>query len=233
MDSIIKQMFGYEQYENSTRNRIDSCVFISTLTPFERFVIFRYSYGSGSINKILITGTDAKKRIQYWFKKTIDIYQFDKSPIPDILLINEMARQSFEDPEFYSLLDPELKLEISRFVILKFITILQGILYRAPILDNDVLVYRSSRGPYDKLAEGFIKDGLYPQKSFLSTTYKYNINNTGFIGDNCCYFILKIPKGSRTLHVPLFLHAYPFEDDRILSKYSEKNWLDFPTRETS
>jgi hypothetical protein len=182
---------------------------------WDKFIIWRYTLGSGSLNSFLIGLSPNVERTNYWCFLTFTYYNY-----PVTLISPEFKKYTkyFNEPAQFSALNQDEKLEISLSLIKDFVEALRNIVMNAPVVREAFVVYKTS-GEYPGLPD---KDKFYPktvlQLPFNSTTYDPQFNFAPFTSpdSDCCMFILTILKGSHVLYIPSELHAYPHEREVLL-----------------
>jgi hypothetical protein len=192
---------------------LDHTSYVSNLSLWDKFLIWRYTLGSGAINFSLV-GIAKDDQISFW------CYQFFKSWRYPPKYIHSRFRpylRYFENPK--ELLYRSDKLSISKSIISKFIHQLERIILSAPRNHSPFYVYKVS-SKYPELPEEstLSVNSIVFQKPFNSTTYNPQFNFAPFIAEDatCCLHKILIPKGSRMLLIPSEFHAYPHEMECLL-----------------
>ena len=192
--------------------------YISNLSLFDQFIIWRYTLGSGQVNLTLIGHSDETK-VFYWIYNffrhyNIDHYGRDQIPYP----FNRWL-DLFISPKNYLAYGDITKKIIANQIINAFVNHLESIILSAPPTPADITVYKVN-SPYPELPTelSYGNDVVVYQKPFNSTTYDPQLNFAPFLApDNCCCFIeILIPKGSKVLSIDPSLHAYPHEREILL-----------------
>lgn len=221
-----------DSVSNSTRRHILACnEYVGRLTTFSKYLLWRYSAGSASVNSYLIMGKLSGNALHwtylfflYW-KNTAVAQQVDINATRNFTRYNAY----FAAPESFQQLgksDPSAAGDIAMAVIRQYIMSLNAILLACPRPTGSLAVYKVASKypglptPMDKLPMDVA------QMPFNSTTIDANFNFVLFvpkdefgrpIGDNSVLFKLTIPPGSLgCLYVPSYVHAYSFEQEIIL-----------------
>lgn len=203
-----------ETYTNSTAlvKFMDQCTkYVSSLTNFEKYCVWRYTIGSASINSFLILNklsTNAPQWAYVFFKYYKNT--FGPVGIPASL---KSFKSYVENPELIkkSPGDVQKLIEV-------YIKIMLKIIKNAPRTPGSFHVFKVA-SPYPGLPE---TNAQVPtsvlQLPFNSTTVSPYFNFAPFLSPNslCCLFDIEIPKGSMCLFIPQEYHAYPFELEIIL-----------------
>lgn len=200
-----------------------STVYFSKLTAFEKYCVFRYTIGSGSINLKLITG-DISSNAKYW------VYLFflylhntvESLAVKNYDLPKEFSKylQFFKDPKKFNDLDINSQKVIVKEIIDRYTIFFQKIILKAPAVGGkgiDVYKVATKYPGLPSTEPGQFKPTSVLQLPFNSTTVSSDFNFAPFItGDSSVLFTIHISRGSRVLYVPKLFHAYPFEDEVIL-----------------
>jgi len=196
---------------------MDLCTkYVSNLSEFKRYCVWRYTIGSASINSFLIMGKLSSNATQwsYLFFK----YYFNTFPnvrVPNPLL---KLKNFFANPESFRLLPKDTQTKVANHLIVVYINYMQDIIKKAPRTPGAFNVFKVA-SPYPGLP--LSNDSLPApvlQLPFNSTTITPYFNFAPFLAPNadCCLFSIKMPPGSMCLFVPQEYHAYPFELEIIL-----------------
>jgi len=181
---------------------MDDCTrYVSSLSPFERFCVWRYTIGSASVNHALIFGK-LSDNAQRW-TQLFQIYYRNTFGGKKVLLPSIFKN-------VYSLNPSQL--------ISAYTKLMQRIIFNAPKVTNPFHVFKvasSYPGLPDSKSMLPVK---VPQLPFNSTTINPYFNFAPFLATDasCCLFDIEVPKGSICLFVPQEYHAYPFELEIIL-----------------
>ena len=188
--------------------------YINSLNKWKQYLIWRYTMGSGQINKMLI-GINDKESTIFW---TYQFFLYYKNH--DINIIDEPYKKYlkyFKSPKsFLKKQDYQLALDVME----QFIIDIQFIIYDSPPVPEDVLVFKASTKYFDIPEQEKDKELNLeiPQKPFNSTSYdpQYNYNNFMSPDSSCCLWELKIPSGSQVLCISQLIHAYPDEMEILI-----------------
>mgnify|MGYP001615419195 CR=1 FL=1 len=219
-----------QPYNGSLLKFMTDCQkYTAGLSLFNRYILWRYSIGSGAINFRLIFGKD-NPNATYWvylffeyYKNTInqgslkprDVKASEVSPA-----FREFLRW-FNSPKEYSGLHIDDKAEITNKVIALYINELQAIMLKGPMVKGEGFTVFKTSTQYPGLPEigpGF-KPTVVPQIPFNSSTVMSDMNFYVFQspeGNNYMWQIF-IPPGTRG---PLFIdeqiHAYSSMEKEVL-----------------
>ena len=207
------------------RLRNQSKAYIDGLTKWQRFILFNYTLRSAYVNRLLKDGIhDGYERSLLWARDFL-------SRVKENRLVH--------DPEAYVFyqLGPlniskiiqsktpktiNLQYDIVRYMMYQYIAQLQSILLNSPILNQDVYLYKVTKGIYPglpKKAKWRMQNPIpIKQKPFNSTTLGRKFNFTRFYDAEsaCCYFVIYVPKGNRILHISEHIHGFPYQDEVLL-----------------
>src|ERR1700677_2945541 len=191
--------------------------YIAELSIWKQYLIWRYTIGSGSVNKELIGIADQESKViwTYQFFKYYNqkVYGIDKVERPF-----QKYKGFFLNAKKYLALRDTDKIKIASEVIGDYIRKLQEIILKAPVTQGSITVYKvSSEYPELPSKNNFIPKEVF-QKPFNSTSINPQFNFNTFIMEDadCCFFVINIPKGSHVLYIPPIYHAYPFENEVLL-----------------
>lgn len=203
----------------------------SKLTKFERYIVWRYTIGSGSVNRYLISKNISNDSL-YW---TYLFFKYWDNTVKKLSDVEESEYYSYELPEDFGIFfdnfkDPEsyLKLsytnrkDIAKKIIELYIVNLQRIILNSPdVLDDGFHVYKVA-SKYDGLPQTNInfQPTNLKQLPFNSTTYSKEFNFIPFINPNVdsVLFDIHVSKHCKILYVPELYHAYGFERELIMPK---------------
>lgn len=213
------------KYSESLRLYQKMCIsYISKLSPFDKYCVWRYTIGSASVNHLLIFNklSDNSPRWTYLF------FLFYHNTYGNKYLPSDfrLYEQYFINPKSYN--NSPDKLFIAETIIRFYIKRLEYIIFNSPSTPGDFNVFKVS-SKYPGLPD---KNNELPvdvlQLPFNSTTINPYFNYAPFINPDatCCLFNILIPKGSKCLYVPSEYHAYPFEQEIILPPGSTLNVFD-------
>jgi hypothetical protein len=192
---------------------LDHTSYVSNLSLWDKFIIWRYTLGSGAINFSLV-GIAKDDQIVFW------VYQFFRSwryPSKNIHKRFQQYLTFFENPKAF--LYRSDKLSFAKSIISIFISQLERIILSAPPNRSPFNVYKvSSKYPELPDESTLSVNSIVFQNPFNSTTYNSNFNFAPFIAEDatCCLHKILIPKGSRMLLIPAEFHAYPHEMECLL-----------------
>lgn len=201
----------------------------SKLSSFDRYIIWRYTIGSGSVNSFLITNKIQNNSVywtylffQYWNNTVRKLSDLNGSDFYDYDLPDDFGIffEYFKNPDSY--LKSEINKEIiAQQVIILYISNLQRIILGSPeVLGDGFDIYKvSSKYPGLPESDNFSKREI-KQLPFNSTTFYEEFNFAPFISPSAdsVLFVIHIPKGSRILYISDLYHAYAFERELILPK---------------
>jgi len=201
----------------------------SKLSHFDKYIVWRYTIGSSSINTFLITGNLSDNTVywtylffQYWDNTVKKFSDLNNSDFYDYDLPDDFGIffPYFKDPKSY--LISINKENISKQIIELYISNLQRIILGSPeVLGDGFDLYKVS-SIYPELPETNqnFKMSSIKQLPFNSTTFSKEFNFAPFISpnNNSILFVIHIPKNSKVLYVPDLYHAYTFEHEFILPK---------------
>lgn len=208
-------------YHKSLLNFLESSyAYVYSLDDFSKYIVWRYTIGSATINTYMITG-NLGMNAGYWcflfFK-----YLFNTDP--NMVVDSEWMqfRKYMLNPQSFQSLDKDTQMSIAGVIVPLYIKKLKMIILRSPEVNEGFHVYKSSsRYPTIpstddiKLASKQLITLEVIQNPFNSTSYNPNFNYDMFRGEGVVWDIY-IGKGQHVLGVPDLLHAYPFEDEIIL-----------------
>lgn len=197
----------------------DCTKYVSNLSPFKQYLIFRFTLGSASVNRLLIGLPPTDQSISnqnYWVFLFFDY--FHQTGIAEIEQPYKKYAPYFRDPPLFRQLSIQAQSKISTALLKEYIEDLQTLILKAPATTGPIEVFKVA-GEYPDLPS---KTDFHPKKvkqlPFNSTTINPQFNFAPFLSPeaDCCFFVLKIPKGSHVLYVPSEYHAYPFEHEIFL-----------------
>ena len=189
----------------------------ANLSVWEKYIIFRYTLGSTSVNSKLVGLSEMTKLID-WTLKFFQYYNYRHYGLNSIKAPFDQWTNYFINPNAYGSLPSNKKQYLANQVITEFTKALQAIILKAPVTPGNINVYKVS-SYYPDLPQKLVGgDKIVAQKPFNSTTYDPTLNFIPFLGTDksCCFFHIMIPKGSRVLAIDLSLHAYPHEREILL-----------------
>lgn len=214
-------------YNGSLLRFINDCQrYTSDLPLFKKYVLWRYTIGSASINKRLIfqSGTPNDPYWVYlfflYFRNTVrDQYDTEVKPSmlpPDFRKLVEL----FVHPEKYANMHIDQKVEIANVVIPLYIRELQDILKGSPMVTGTGFVVYKVSGNYPGLPDPtHFEPTLVPQIPFNSCTISSDFNFSPFIAPTGTSYLYQIfiPGGTKgPLFIDSDLHAYSSFEHEIL-----------------
>lgn len=201
----------YEVTRAISEALINHTKYVSNLSLMSKYLIWRYTLGSGALNTTLI-GIASDQQIIFWAYDFFRAYNYSRSELTQRYSI---YGPFFSNPKSF-LYDPN-KLTIAKQIISKVIADLEGIILRAPIISKPFTVYKVSN-KYPGLPDQIFLHEIVNQKPFNSSTYNPQFNFAPFIAPEsaCCLHKITIPRGSRVLMIPSEYHAYPHEMECLL-----------------
>lgn len=212
-----------KQYLNHpVLSHMRKCIkYLSNLSTFQQYCVWRYTIGSASINSYLIFNK-LSDNSRYWVYLFFAYYRntFERVEKGEIPRGFTRYKVLFEEPERFQALPFNAQMNIAGDIIVKYIKILQKVILECPATKEEFNVYKVS-SYYPQLPSPNpleFTPTMVLQLPFNSTTISPNFNFAPFIKpeSNCCFFVIRIPKGSRVLYVDQDFHAYPFENEIFL-----------------
>jgi hypothetical protein len=198
---------------------INRCTqYLYSLSEFDRYIVWRYTIGSASLNNYLIFGTYSDNTEQWARLFFRYIYNTnDKMVLPRALYWQRFLPYC-RDINKFNELQPGDRILLSQGLINAYIATLTKIINNSPPVVLPFHVYKaSSRYPgVPTLEEVGNGDIDIPQLPFNSTSINPNFNFSMFLGADGVLWDIYIPAGNRVLSVPSQLHAYPWEAEIIL-----------------
>lgn len=199
---------------------IDSCTkYISNLTDFNKYCVWRYTIGSASINTRLIFNKPSENSPRWTY--LFFLYHKNTYPTNRKVPRDFYQWQSFFDkPDSYNQLPLDKQLLIANKLIDSYTILLNKIILDGPKTPkgDNIHVYKVA-SKYPQLPD-IVGNKLVPVKQlpFNSVTVIKNFNFAPFIpaDASCCLFDISLPPGSICLYIPTDYHAYPFEHEIIL-----------------
>lgn len=191
--------------------------YISGLNFWEKYLVWRYTMGSGQVNRLLL-GTVQLEDFIYWTYQFFLYYNVDHYGIDQISAPFQQWQNLFISPDLYLNYSIDQQILIAEQVITLFIRELERIILNAPVTTGEITVYKVSTR-YSELPTGRVSsDVIVFQKPFNSTTYDPQLNFAPFLPEDsdCCLFVITIPAGARVLAIPQMFHAYPHEREILL-----------------
>lgn len=189
---------------------MDQCTkYIAKLDNFSRYIIWRYTIGSASINSYLIFNKPSDNSVQwaYLFFKYLNNSKITPSPT------FRRYKPYIDNPESIRK-EPTVAVDLIKDYIMKLFSIIK----QGPRTPGSFHVFKVS-SPYPGLPNSNSEvPAKVLQLPFNSTTISPYFNFAPFLAPSasCCLFDIEIPKGSTCLFIPQEYHAYPFEMEIIL-----------------
>lgn len=209
----------YNAYDNKYLIRfIDDCTrYVSNLSPFLRYILWRYTIGSASVNSFLIFGKQSDNA-PYWTYLFFKYHFNTFGKVKQVPGRFKSLTPFFNDPQSYKSLPKEDQFLVADVAIRIYIETLQSIIKKGPRTQGEFRVFKTSTkypGLPESLSQGPVE---VLQQPFNSTTVLPYFDFAIFMSpeSNCCIFDLLVPKGSRCLYIPPDYHAYPFEHEILL-----------------
>lgn len=197
---------------------IEHTKYLSNLSNWEKYIVWRYTLGSGRINGTLI-GIKDDESDYFWVKAFFSNYNWNFYGLNNIPYPFYVWRNYFQNPDSLSTAP---KTFVQK-VIASYTESLQQIILKAPIVPFDITVYKASTAYSPILSQSSIaRNTLIPQIPFNSVTYDPQFEFNYFLAPDatCCMWELLIPKGSRCLAINPVFHAYPYEREIILPHHT-------------
>jgi hypothetical protein len=191
--------------------------YVYSLTPYEIFLIWFYTYSSASLNYYLIFNNQI---VDEALKFSLgNMYTFFESANRSNILSGDPLIDSFiNDPPSFGKIKANKIMPIALEFFRVYAENLQRIILNAPSTKSKIMVYKVAR-PYNglpKLGRKFEPKPVY-QAPFNSTTLNRDANIYRFIAPkNCCFMEIEIPEGHKCLYVPSDIHAVPDLQEVIL-----------------
>lgn len=193
-------------------------VYVNKLSLFDRYLIWRYTIGSASVNSKLIMGKLSDNAIYWTFLFCKYWHNTTARPSVGIPKDFTFAIPLFESPASYNALDKGNQQAIAARLIDAYSQRLQQLIVKGPTTSESITVYKVA-GEYPGLPKsGDTLPARVVQLPFNSTTVANDFNFYIFTQpeSTCCFFKIVIPPGIHVLHVPTEYHAYPFEFEILL-----------------
>jgi len=219
----------------------------SKLSSFDKYIVWRYTIGSASVNNFLITGKLSENGVywtylffKYWDNTVKKLSDLKGNDFYDYDLPSDFGVffEYFKDTKNYlSSIDKE---NIAVKILNLYVLNLQRIILNSPeVLGEGFDLYKvASKYPGLPETNNKFRDSSFQtntefrdpslnfkstqikQLPFNSTTFSKEFNFAPFISPTAesILFIIHIPKNSKILYVPDLYHAYTFEHEFILPK---------------
>ena len=207
---------------------MDNCTdYVHHLSDWKRYMIWRYTFGSGALNRFLI-GVRDDPNLKFWIFWTCKFWN-------DMIKTDEYANSTIEYPmtKYTSwgrdktnkqLFNPDIVLNMDNndpklFAFMQdFAKSLNRVILSTPPVREEFTVVKVST-KYPELPDPHnFRPVMVPQKPFNSTTLDLELNFGFFLSEEMENIILliTIPKGSRVLYIPQLVTAYPWEQEVLL-----------------
>ena len=191
--------------------------YMARLSVWKRFVVWRYTIGSGSLNRYLI-GIPGDPNLVYWVYAVAKNWSgLIRSPQYRGARVDTHMKR-WEKFLWY----PESTLELSvpdlQVFVKDFAADLNRIVLGAPAVKKAFQVIKvASQYPELPHPSNF-KPTMVPQKPFNSTTLDLELNFGFFLDPTKENLVMRltIPKGSHVLYIPSLISAYPWEEEILL-----------------
>lgn len=198
----------------------DCTEYMYHVSTWKKFLVWRYTVGSGALNRHLI-GLNPDKNTKFWVYLTCKWWH-------NLLLNKKYADAQIETPmdkwENWLLYNPNQVLQLPETdpnlgeFLDNYALSLKNVILETPPVPNEFKVIKvSSKYPELPDPKNFTPT-VVPQKPFNSTTLDLELNFGYFLADNTenFIFVLTIPKGSHVLYIPPLITAYPWEQEVLL-----------------
>lgn len=206
------------------RKFITNCTkYMASLSLFERYLVWRYTIGSASINGALISSGKVTnmKNATYW---CYQFFFFWKNTATDggATISSTFAKYGkyFKNPaSFLNLSGSDAATAVSAIIQLYAQALQKIILAGPPVKGDDGFHVYKVAGDYPGLPQSPSDvPKTVKQMPFNSTTINPHFNFAFFVKEeaNGNVFDIHIPVGSHVLYIPSEYHAYPFEREIIL-----------------
>ena len=195
---------------------IEHTEYVSRLSLWKKFIVWRYTLGSGSPNAQLI-GINKPENSFFWAKNFFTSYNWKYYGINRIEAPFKKYIKYFKNPKSLQLGDPIIPKLIDEYT-----KAVQSIILKSPSVPDDLIVYKSSSVYNPILATDIVEHVDIEQLPFNSTSYDPEFEFNYFLGPDAVGVLweILIPKGSHVLAVNKAFHAYPFENEIILPYHS-------------
>lgn len=194
----------------------------SNLPHWDKYLIWRYTLGSGTVTRKLVGVTEKDANDEYWIYQFFKYFNIEKYGLGEIGYPFRQYRDFFERPDEYLKLPEKEKTKIQVEILNLFPRELERIILASPPTKGPIKVYKVS-GPYGGLpleqpiGTEFSNGFQTYQKPFNSTTYDPQLDFGPFLGTStCCFYEIEIPECSRVLAISPIIHAYPHENEILL-----------------
>ncbi len=195
-----------------------SSYYVNHLSLFDRYILFRYTYGSASVNTKLIMNK-VSDNAPYWTYLFFQVWHNTTDRPQNVSTEFTPYVNFFNEPQTFNLLSKPTKMEISGKIIDLYISKLQKIIMNGPVVEGEGINVYKVASKYPGIPNDVSElPARVVQLPFNSTTINKDFNFYIFTNplDNCCFFQIYIPRGQHCLFIPSEIHAYPFEAEVIL-----------------
>ena len=193
--------------------------YISTLSLFKKYCLFRYTIGSGPLNTYLITGTAVKQSriwalqfFQYWYNTTPNPQQGIPAPYKQFL-------PYLTNPPYFKSLTQQRRHDISANLLLLYANTLQEIILNGPKVKGEGFDVYKIATPYDDLPNSVKYVPVNVEQYLFNSTSVSKLFNFVLFSNpehDCCLFKIHVPAGSQCLYISPYLAAYPWEEELLL-----------------
>ncbi len=197
----------------------DCNVYVERLDLFHRYLVWRYTIGSASVNSQLIFNQISQNapRWAYLFFR----YWKNTSSTPTKGIPKQFTKfvKYFADPDSFIKLHSSSQTLLAGELIKKYQVALQAIIKKAPAVKGEGFYVFKISARYPGLPEGVDQTPVdIVQQPFNSTTVEPYFNFAIFTSPTatCCLWKIFVPAGSKCLWIPTDLHAYNFEKEIVL-----------------
>lgn len=192
--------------------------YLSSLSVWKQYLVWKYTIGSSKPNKLLIIGHVEPSDALFWASNFFADYNVEHYGLDAIEQPFKKYSSLFRPGAFRALAytNPTSATNIAFEVLEDYDGILENIILGAPVTKGNITVFKASTH-YPGLPDMAPPVSRVFQKPFNSTTYDPQFNFSPFLSnENCCIFIITVPKGSKVLAIDQSLHAYPHEREVLL-----------------
>lgn len=194
----------------------DHTKYMAQLSVWDQYLVWRYTFGSGQINKTLIGNSDEDALYWVYFfflHYNTKVYGTTNIPAPyDSLFHYFLAPRSFLQAPIAK------QKQVIPLVIHSFIRDIQALIMAAPTVREPITVFKISTIYDPLLSDPSVHMFTLSQKPFNSTTYDPQFEFGYFLAQDqvCCLWEITVPVGSHVLAINPTYHAYPFEKEILI-----------------